>query len=249
MTDLDKLAQQLDAPVTLRVSTRARRPGFSVSKRGLEVILPRRYAKKHVPQLVRDNQQWIESALKRAREQYGRFVGKEPPALPRDLDLPCLKEQFSVDYRFDDIEKPILTERPNRLSIRYTENNIGGVFDCLREFVRKRARDHFTQRMEVLSTSTGLCYTKIAVRGQRTRWGSYSSKGIVSLNYKLMFLPYPLVEHVMLHELCHSRHLNHSKRFWNLLQSVDENTDAHTEQLRRGDDWIPDWVEFQNSRN
>ena len=67
---------------------------------------------------------------------------------------------------------------------------------------------------------------RLAIRGQRTRWGSCTSRGTVSLNWRLVLLPSRLADYVIVHELCHLRHMNHSRRFWSLVASV-----------------IPDWAE------
>jgi len=81
------------------------------------------------------------------------------------------------------------------------------------------------------------------VRGQKTRWGSFSSRGTLSLNYKLLFLPEPLLRHVILHELSHSVHMNHSDEFWNLLHSLDPDTATHDKQLSEAWKYLPAWLE------
>ncbi len=70
------------------------------------------------------------------------------------------------------------------------------------------------------SAGTGLGYERVRVRNQRSRWGSYSSKGTVSLNWRLLLLTPDMVDYVILHELAHSRHMNHSGAFWQLLESI-----------------------------
>jgi len=72
--------------------------------------------------------------------------------------------------------------------------------------------------LAVLSEKHSLPYTRLTVRRMRTRWGSCSSKNNISLNSGLIFLPAHLVEYVMLHELVHTVHKDHSARFWNALE-------------------------------
>jgi predicted metal-dependent hydrolase len=63
-------------------------------------------------------------------------------------------------------------------------------------------------------------YTRLAVRDQRTRWGSCSSRGTLSFNWRLVLAPVEILEYVVVHELCHLREHNHSRAFWSLVDSA-----------------------------
>lgn len=85
---------------------------------------------------------------------------------------------------------------------------------------RKSAREIFEKRVAYYHTVTGGNYTSITVRDQRSRWGSCSSRGTLSFNYRLVFAPPKVLDYVVVHELCHLTHMNHSKDFWNMVGSV-----------------------------
>lgn len=85
---------------------------------------------------------------------------------------------------------------------------------------RQAARDYFTKRCAYYRQFTGGSYTRITIRNQKTRWGSCSSTGTLSFNYRLMFAPPRVLDYVVVHELCHLTHMNHSRDFWNLVASV-----------------------------
>ena len=85
---------------------------------------------------------------------------------------------------------------------------------------RNAARQQFEIRVNYYHRITGGNYTSITVRDQRSRWGSCSSRGPLSFNYRLIFAPPAVLDYVVVHELCHLTHMNHSKDFWNMVSSV-----------------------------
>lgn len=83
---------------------------------------------------------------------------------------------------------------------------------------RERALLLVTERVEYYSRFYGFSYGRIAIRAQKTRWGSCSKKGNLSFNWKLAFLPSDMVDYVVVHELCHLRYFDHGKLFWELVE-------------------------------
>ncbi|MEM1310707.1 MAG: M48 family metallopeptidase, partial [Cyanobacteria bacterium P01_H01_bin.153] len=97
--------------------------------------------------------------------------------------------------------------------------------------------------LQQLSQRCDLAYSRMTVRGQATRWGSCSSKQSISLNYKLLFLPPTLVNYVLIHELCHTVHMNHSKAFWQLVQRYYPNLNQAKVDLKKSWQYVPRWVD------
>ena len=85
---------------------------------------------------------------------------------------------------------------------------------------RNAAREVFTNRVEYYHRFTGGHYTSITIRDQKTRWGSCSSRGTLSFNYRLIYGPAGPLDYVVVHELCHLTHMNHSKDFWNMVERI-----------------------------
>ena len=85
---------------------------------------------------------------------------------------------------------------------------------------RNAARQRLEERVAFFRARTGGLYTSVTVRDQKTRWGSCSSRGTLSFNYRLIFAPPQVLDYVVVHELCHLTHMNHSKDFWNKVASV-----------------------------
>lgn len=83
----------------------------------------------------------------------------------------------------------------------------------------KKAKSYIPQRVAYYAGIMGVTYGRIAIRSQHTKWGSCSGKGNLNFNCLLMLTPPEIIDSVVVHELCHRREMNHSKRFYELLRS------------------------------
>ncbi len=79
---------------------------------------------------------------------------------------------------------------------------------------KAQIKQKFQEKTRKFATKMGVTYGRITIRAQRTRWGSCSSKGNLNFNYLLYYLPEELMEYVVIHELAHRKHMNHSSYFW-----------------------------------
>ena len=91
------------------------------------------------------------------------------------------------------------------------------------KFFRKQAKEELTGLADFYAKKVGVKYHKITIRNQATRWGSCSSKGNLSFNLKIMCAPKEMIEYVVLHEVMHLKHFNHSKAFWQSIEEVMPN--------------------------
>jgi predicted metal-dependent hydrolase len=200
---------------SVRKSARAKRLTIKVYPRGrVEVVVPRRTRAADVQAFVRENATWI-------RDARSAFAADHPPeaaALPRRIPLPGIGRTAEVEYR----------PRRGTQSVRASSTVFGvalsGRVDnealcvaALRRWLCSVAKAEFEPKLRTLSVRMGVPFERMQVRAQRTCWGSRSSSGTVSLNFCLLFLEPELVRYLMIHELAHGRHMNHSKRFWNLV--------------------------------
>ncbi len=94
------------------------------------------------------------------------------------------------------------------------------VKDTSWEEYKKPAEELVNTLIEEVNTNGFFVYKNITIRNQTTRWGSCSSKGNLNFNYKIVKLPYDLAKYLVVHELCHLKHLNHSKTYWELVETI-----------------------------
>lgn len=94
-----------------------------------------------------------------------------------------------------------------------------------RDYLNKReeVRTLITKRLEYFNRFYNFKYRQINIRDQKTRWGSCSRQGSLNFNFRLFYIPEPMCDYVIVHELCHLKELNHSVRFWNLVAQAIPN--------------------------
>lgn len=112
----------------------------------------------------------------------------------------------------------------------------------LREWLRRLARRCLPDHVHRMARRMGFTVTSVHVRAQRSRWGSCSSRGTVSLNCRLLLLPLHLLEHVIVHELCHLKHMNHSPTYRKFLQSFAPDWKQKEKMLHISWKTMPLWV-------
>jgi hypothetical protein len=95
----------------------------------------------------------------------------------------------------------------------------GAADGALERWFRRAARVEIEPRLDRACALTGVGYTRLTIRGQRTRWGSCSRTGAMSFNWRLLLAPEPVLDYVVWHEVCHLEVMDHSPRFWALLES------------------------------
>lgn len=103
----------------------------------------------------------------------------------------------------------------------------------LEQILKRIAAEALPPRTEALANRCSVYIKKISVRDQRSRWGSCTSEGSLSLNWRLLLLPPELQDHVILHELAHRIHMDHSGEFWDLLNAWDSRTGTHDKALSK----------------
>jgi len=128
-----------------------------------------------------------------------------------------------AESKADWIEKH-LAKRPPQNVAKYTPKEI--------EQLREQARKLVTERVRYYAPIIGVTYGQIAIRTQHTRWGSCSSKGNLNFNCLLALAPSEVLDYVVVHELCHRKELNHSKRFWSQVESILPDYKSHRKWLK-----------------
>jgi predicted metal-dependent hydrolase len=209
-----------DIPYSVRRSDRARRVRVTVdAARGVEVVLPRRASEREAAAAITELRPWIQrrwNEIERARAAVAAR-GDTVPYLGAALSLIVDPGRERVHRRDDVLLVPAGAERRAALERWY----------------RRAARSEIAPRLDRACAQAGTAYTRLTIRGQRTRWASCSRGGAMSFNWRLLLAPEPVLDYVVWHEVCHLDVMDHSPRFWALLRSRCPDYAEHARWLRR----------------
>jgi predicted metal-dependent hydrolase len=186
---------------TVRRSERARRVRVVVEPTGaIEVVLPRRAAQREAAAAVEELRPWIERRLAEAE-------GVRAALRDRGDGLPYLGETLRAR------REPGRT----RADLR-GDTLLFGDRTQIERWYRRRAREEVAPLLDEAVDALGVDYASVRIANQRTRWGSCSTTGAMSFNWRLLLAPPEILEYVVWHEACHLVHMDHSRRFWSLLE-------------------------------
>jgi hypothetical protein len=191
---------------TVRRSTRARRVRVSVDPQaGVEVVLPQRAPARAAAEAVVELRPWIDRRLAEVADLHEHIAarGDTVPYLGAALDLVPEDGRLRVHRRGDALHVPADLET-RRLA--------------LERWYRRAAREEIAPRAAHAAAAVGHRVAALTIRGQRTRWGSCSSTGALSFNWRLLLAPQEVLDYVVWHEACHLAVMDHSPRFWALLE-------------------------------
>ncbi len=209
-----------DLPYRVRRSDRARRVRVSVDARGeVEVVLPRRSPQRAAAAAVIELRPWIDRRLAEASAARATVAarGDAAPYLGRELALVREPGRMRVHRRGDELLVPGDEHAPAAIERWY----------------RRAAAREIAPRLDHAVSALGTSYSQLTIRNQRTRWGSCSSTGALSFNWRLLLAPEGVLDYVVWHEACHLRAMDHSTAFWSLVRLHCPDYEIHRRWLRR----------------
>lgn len=209
---MSKLNDPEFGQVALRRSGLSRAIRLKLDARGIiSITLPKRAPLFLARQLLNDSRQTLRNSLHKLRQhdktyQHGDVIGKVHRLRIEQND------EAGYSHRLDKNELVVFT--PVSSAPELVQKTIReGIVKAL----RTQAKAYLPRRIKTLAAQHNFAYNKLRFSSAGTRWGSCSSGGTISLNIWLMQLPFDLIDYVMMHELCHTRHMNHSEAFWESL--------------------------------
>jgi predicted metal-dependent hydrolase len=227
-------------PLRVNRSARAHHVRLRLSfPEGLVLTLPSRFRWMVAAEILACRREWVAAQVERLLAEGCDF--QAGAVLPETIELRAVPGQWEVAYLAGPGSTTVV-QGAGRLLVRGRIEDHASCRAALKRWIGRQARVFLPERLAELAGETGLKFTRITIRDQRTRWGSCTAKGTISLNQKLLFLPPDLVRYVMVHELCHGLELNHSARFWALVRSLEPHMKTSLMRMRRAWSMVPGWA-------
>ncbi len=201
----------LERHVKIRRDSRAKRMALRLdpANRCVHLVLPRFASPRKAQLFIDEHRQWVFDRISELPEFIPFVDGEVIPVLGREVE---------IVVRYDEHLKSTKIELQDRILL--VETNLEDYEPRIKRFLKNLAREYLTDMLEEKTSKLTRQSKKIQIRDTKSRWGSCSADGNISLSWRLIFAPLNAVDYVVAHEAAHLEHMDHSKRFWNLCEKL-----------------------------
>jgi len=197
------------------------------SESGLTIVVPQNYTEQKIREVLLQKADWI----------LRHMPDNKPVQLPLFNNYPAGENRVFFMGRtlrlipIRDSKHRDSVVREGDILYVYLNGNSANIAGMLEKWYRQQADEIFIRKSNFYKEKMGLTYRRILIRGQKTRWGSCSAAGNLTLNWKLLFAPDEVIDYVIIHELAHLRYMNHSSKFWKLVGEYCPDWQKHRKWL------------------
>lgn len=204
----------------------------------IRVVAGKTTSQKVIVDFLMTKKNWIEKSFEKFEEMAARFPKKQFRA---SEDFPFMGRDLKLKVVITPHKKPFVSTTEENLLLHIPRNDWSadtpaqehpGALKEIREFYKREAQKVLTARALHWAREMNLHPSQLKFREQRTRWGSCSSNKVINLNWRLIVFPLEIIDYVIIHELAHLRHMDHSARFWSLVEQFQPDYREHMKVLK-----------------
>lgn len=199
--------------LVVRVSPRAKRMALRLDpqSRVMHLVVPKRARLENAYRFAMEHEDWIYERLSEL---------PEPVPFEDGEKLPVFGTKRLIDIYYDpDLRKTDIELLSKELRVWTNKEDPSG---RITRFLKEEARQHMTDLALDKASQIGKRIKEVSIRDTKSRWGSCSEDGKLSLSWRLIFAPYEAMDYVVAHEVAHLVHMNHAERFWDLCADLSE---------------------------
>ena len=229
-----------------RVKSNARRLKLSIQHHQIFLTTPPNVLEQTIQLFLKESEFWLHETWNKV---YAASSGSQTPINGEIIELPLLNQYLEVILDDVVLNNERNKSNINQISVTNSESINNSLTQLLvpahqagkllKQWLRDRATTVLPQRLSELAKKHDFEYSSCQVRHAKTRWGSCSTRKSINLNAGLILMPVAVLDYVILHELCHTRQLNHSAKFWHEVHKVDANYMQHRQLLKQFK--LPSW--------
>ncbi len=208
----DSIPLDGSAAISVRTSRRARQMRLVASIRGVEAIVPEGFSAERLQEFVQSKRDWIEKMAVHYQEIKERSGHEEGTVY-------YLGQKYRYRMVKDRISSTIVSDALKTITFHVA--NVRSYKKEIERWYREQTERIISERLPAIAERTGFSYNKVSIKKQSSRWASCSKKRNLNFNLLLAAAPVGVIDYVIVHELAHTVELNHSKRFWQLVQNAD----------------------------
>ena len=216
---------------TLHFSSKAQRLSLKISpEKGLVCVVPRHLSSADIDfdLLLKTKANWI---LHKLEKHANLQEHSRQHSFVDGCTLPFMGREITLRVVLTSRKRPSVSLQRDALFVCTPEENEEYVCELATAWYKYAAKKIIPQRVEQLNARLCFQYNAIAVRDQKSRWGSCSRKRMLSFNWRLLRVPLFVMDYLIYHELAHLKEMNHSVRFWHLVQTI-------CPQYREAERWL-----------
>lgn len=207
----------------IRRNSRARRLTLRLDRTGSPVVTAPRFMPVWlIKRFVASQTEWIARSQRQFKQTQGKFLS--------DKSVSLFGRMYQQVVQPTTGASKVTIQGENVIIAVHTGKKTQQVLDT---FLKNTASHYFLPRTQVLAKKMGVDFTRVTLRAQTTRWGSCSSTGSLNFNWKLVHFAPAIIDSVIIHELAHRQHLNHSPEFWRFVERFDPEYRLHRGWLKR----------------
>ena len=184
----------------------------------VSVTAPEGLSEHEIISRVKSKAKWIIQKLYEVKDIKTVTISKE---FVNGESFMYLGRNYSLQLHVDStLKKPVVKLYQGKFIVNTPTRDEEVIKKAMEAWYRSKAQEQIKERLKYYQSRVGTKPAKVTIKEQKKRWGSCSSKGNLNFNWRAVMAPSPVLDYIIVHELCHLMHLNHSKEFWNRLSSV-----------------------------